>query len=97
MFVLFFRRSHDCILLPNGEDILIFGGTIFSSVYNIPSGRSYYGIDNILSRDHARAVELQGRVFILGGSSLSNRVEEFDTKLLVRERAKTCPFSCHVA
>lgn len=73
--------SHDCILLPTGEDILIFGGTIFSSIYNIPTGKSYYGIDNILSRDHGRAVELHGRVLIMGGNSLSNRVEEFDADI----------------
>ena len=68
---------HDCILLPNGEDILVFGGTIFSTVYNVRSGRSLYGIDTILSRDHGRAVALGRRVLVLGGDSLTNRVEEF--------------------
>lgn len=72
---------HDCILLPNGEDILVFGGTIFSTVYNVRTGRSLYGIDTILSRDHGRAVELgEGRgrrILVLGGDSLTNRVEEF--------------------
>ena len=76
---------HDCILLPNGEDILVFGGTIFSAIYNVPSGRSLYGIDTVLSRDHGRAVEVNGggdgrgrrRILVLGGESLTNRVEEF--------------------
>ena len=69
--------SHDCVLLPNREEILLFGGTMFSTLYNVRTGRSLYGIDCILSRDHGRAVALGGRVLVLGGNSLTNRVEEF--------------------
>ena len=76
--------SHDCLLLPNGEDILVFGGTMFSTMYNVRTGRSLYGIDCILSRDHGRAIALGRRVLVLGGDSLTNRVEEFLPDLQVR-------------
>ena len=76
--------SHDCLLLPNGEEILVFGGTMFSTLYNVRTGRSLYGIDCILSRDHGRAVALGRRVLVLGGDSLTNRVEEFVPELQVR-------------
>ena len=62
----------------------MFGGTIFSTVYNVRTGRSLYGIDTILSRDHSRAVALGGRrILVLGGDSLTNRVEEFIPELQV--------------
>ena len=57
---------------------------MFSTVYNVRTGRSLYGIDCILSRDHGRAIALGRRVLVLGGDSLTNRVEEFLPDLQVR-------------
>ena len=71
---------HSCILLSEEEGlILAFGGTRLATVYQIRAGRSFLlSTASEVSRGFAGALDLNGRVYLLGGDSHTTKVEAYD-------------------
>ena len=51
-----------------------------TSIYHVSTARPYIWSDTILSHNYGKVLNLNGRIFVIGGDSHVNRVEEYDAR-----------------